>query len=275
VANDAVTADLCMRLHTAARRYCDEQYDHWADEYWSLGDFGGWDPASREYTEKGLATFPRYQVIDTIRVELMRHTGRNFASLDEARELFVNASGAWSKFTETDEAIFRKAMDEEREKFAEFVSRFPTDALYDVDLLPFKRTLTEDESKGLRARLLQIWSVPENGHWYPLSDTDCPDVMAFEREPFAKGMPNHALAGSLERHDVSRIYELWESSADFEVDVNLIEPGSAGFDELIACSGDMDWIIYVSHESTITIGGWLLADVKRQWPGWERHKIRW
>jgi len=275
VAGDAVTADLCMRLHTAARRYCDEQYDHWMKEYARLGDFGGWDPASGEYTEKGLATFPRYQVIDAIRVDLMRHSGRNFASLDEARALFVNASGAWSMFTETDEAISRKAMDEEREKFAEFVSRFSTDALYDFDLLTFKRTLTEEESERLRARMQQIWAVPVNGHWYPLSDTDCPDVEAFQREPFAQGVPNHALAGSFERHGVSRIYELWESSADFQIDVDLIDPGSAGFEEMFACSDDMGWVIYVSHEATITIGGWLLTDVKRQWPDWERHKIRW
>ena len=35
------------------------------------------------------------------------------------------------------------------------------------------------------------------------------------------------------------------------------------------CSQDMDWIVYASHESSITIGGWLLDEVERVWPNWK------
>jgi hypothetical protein len=34
----------------------------------------------------------------------------------------------------------------------------------------------------------------------------------------------------------------------------------------------MDWLIYASHESSITVAGdWLLEAVKAEWPEWEQH----
>ncbi len=37
-------------------------------------------------------------------------------------------------------------------------------------------------------------------------------------------------------------------------------------------SGEMDWLIYASHESSITVAGeWLLEAVKSVWPEWREH----
>ena len=36
-------------------------------------------------------------------------------------------------------------------------------------------------------------------------------------------------------------------------------------------SRELDWLVYVSHESSIAFTGtWLVEEVKRRWPGWER-----
>ena len=39
-------------------------------------------------------------------------------------------------------------------------------------------------------------------------------------------------------------------------------------------SGDLDWIIYASHESSVAVGGWLLGAVKQRWPDWRAHVWR-
>lgn len=40
-------------------------------------------------------------------------------------------------------------------------------------------------------------------------------------------------------------------------------------------SGNMDWIIYASHDGTITFGGeWLINELKSSWGDWKSH-IAW
>jgi hypothetical protein len=36
-------------------------------------------------------------------------------------------------------------------------------------------------------------------------------------------------------------------------------------------SADLDWIIYASHEASVTLGGWLVGRVKALWPSWDAH----
>lgn len=36
-------------------------------------------------------------------------------------------------------------------------------------------------------------------------------------------------------------------------------------------SSEFNWILYVPHESSITADGWLLGEIKRQWPDWNQH----
>ena len=43
----------------------------------------------------------------------------------------------------------------------------------------------------------------------------------------------------------------------------------ANFSEGYWCDGAFDWIIYASHESSITIGGWLLPEIKKVWSNWK------
>ena len=33
--------------------------------------------------------------------------------------------------------------------------------------------------------------------------------------------------------------------------------------------GNLVWIIYASHESSVTVGGWLLEEMQAIWPSWQ------
>ena len=66
------------------------------------------------------------------------------------------------------------------------------------------------------------------------------------------------------------MWELREYGAEYECDVALFEPiynGAEGY----WSSPSLDWIVYASHESSITIGGWLAEDVKERWHTWRDH----
>ncbi len=61
---------------------------------------------------------------------------------------------------------------------------------------------------------------------------------------------------------------------EYEVGIESLETGSWPGPPVEAywTSGRMDWLIYISHESSVTVAGdWLIGAVKEAWPDWERH----
>jgi hypothetical protein len=47
-------------------------------------------------------------------------------------------------------------------------------------------------------------------------------------------------------------------------------------DETFYCNDNVDWLIYFSHEKTITIGGKTLLDkLKADWHDWDKYKDPW
>jgi len=49
--------------------------------------------------------------------------------------------------------------------------------------------------------------------------------------------------------------------------VSLFQPYYNGAEGYWSSDG-LDWIIYASHESSVTVGGWLLEEVKQAWSDW-------
>ena len=74
----------------------------------------------------------------------------------------------------------------------------------------------------------------------------------------------------LEARRIERVWALREYGPEYMEDLALFEPyynGAEGF----WSSGDLDWIIYASHERSVTVGGWLLGKLKAIWPSWQDH----
>jgi len=67
------------------------------------------------------------------------------------------------------------------------------------------------------------------------------------------------------------VWQLCEYGPEHELDVALFEPGYFG-PEGVWTSKSQDWIVYASHESSITVGGWLLEVVREAWPESSRHE---
>jgi hypothetical protein len=69
-------------------------------------------------------------------------------------------------------------------------------------------------------------------------------------------------------HGIGNVWELRESGMGYEIELSLLKP-FYNLNEGYWSSNSMDWIIYVSHESSITVGGWLLEELEAIWPNWK------
>lgn len=263
--------NLAQALHTAARRYCNEQFLHWATRYSAICRAGRDRAADRyHYTSEALGVFPRYNVINAIRIELERIDPNELHDLNDTRELIIIAGIAGDDdFTRKPIGqIDAEAMASERECFCDFICGLSESDLECVQPLPYQRVLSQSESDALWSRLRARWQIT-NGYWFPLVECSLPDIAAFQDRYFNELSSSFNLVDLLTSRGISRIWELREYGPEFERDVSLFDPHYNGAEGYWS-SPDLDWIVYASHESSITIGGWLLTEIEELWPEWKQ-----
>ena len=163
--------------------------------------------------------------------------------------------------------IDQRATAEERTAFCDFIRGLSHSDMSAVEPLPFRRVFAADESEAVWARLRERWQIPA-GYWYPLANCTLAGVVAFDAAAFNEGAPADRLQGILQRRGVERVWELREYGPDYEQEVSLFNPHYNGAEGYWS-SGALDWIVYASHESSVTVGGWLLGEVQALWPGWQ------
>jgi hypothetical protein len=130
-----------LALHTAARRYCLERHAYWCARYSEiLRKRGDRQQDGYNYTAEALATFPRYNVLNAIRVELERIDPAKFGDAESTRALLVLAGNtAEDDFTlrpigEIDE----RAMAEERDAFCRYIGGLKPSDLNAVKALAYR-----------------------------------------------------------------------------------------------------------------------------------------
>jgi hypothetical protein len=263
-------------IHTAARRYCLQQYSLWTKRYAEIVRTRGERGADGyHYSAEELATFPRYNVLDAIRVELERLDPASLDDLNATRELLLVAGDtAESDVTRQPISdIDERAMADEREAFRRYILGLTNEDLNSVESLPYRRVLRPDESKLIWSRFRERWCISDH-YWYPLAETSVADIVALKTRPFEKAVPHARLQGIMTTRGIARVWELREYGPEYKQDVALFEPcynGSEGY----WSSGALDWIIYASHESSITVGGWMVDELKTLWPSWEANVWTW
>jgi len=135
------------------------------------------------------------------------------------------------------------------------------------------RKLRPDDEATLWASLSDVWDIGRDWthYWYPLSETKRRDVAAFQAPYFRDALAGAPLAGILRAHGIDAVLEFREGGGAWEIDVRELDPAYTG-DEGFWSTRALDWVIYASHENSITVGGtWLLESIRRAWPAYERH----
>jgi len=274
--------DARTALHTAARRYCEDRYSDWAHTYGELeakenaqieNKFKpGWD-----YSEEAYGVFPRYRIDKAIRIEVERLAPESSNSLEELRSQLICACeiAEGRLRTELKNEIARKALREESEDYKTYIRILSEGDLLSIAPLPFRRVLTTTESEGLRNQLGMTWGIGE-GYWFPLRDGPAPpNILAFHVEYFKAINGIVLLQDALSRRSISRVFELHEfgpDEPDYEIELSIFDPAYRWGGEQYCTGAGADWVVYASHESSVTIGGdWLMEMLKEKWPECAQH----
>jgi hypothetical protein len=199
----------------------------------------------------------------------------SFAAMQEAMQsLGRKATAVVGREDEGERKTRLRVMGEELESFRDFVSGRSADDLARVEPLPYRRTLSEAESQRLRSVLESRWG---ESRWYPHdrgADQHPPaSTLAFRSEPFFDEALVSALQASVRQLGIDRAYELREgaTSADCEIAVELLKPWY-NLDEGFWFDESTDWLIYASHEGSVTIAGErLLPALQSVWRNWQDH----
>ena len=125
--------------------------------------------------------------------------------------------------------------------------------------------LTGGESDRLWEKIRRVWNIGE-GYWFPLKDGPIPPhVLAFHTDYFQKIGGEELLREGLAKRGVTTVFLLCEfGDPEYEIELGTFLPGYRDGGEQYSTSNETDWVVYASHESSITICGLWLTDFFRQ-----------
>ena len=266
------TSKKIENLHTLIRRYCIERHGYWLAEYEPLVN-SGTERSGYEYSAEAMNIFPRYNVLNSILTEIERQRPAGLADLREARDLFCLAvATAEDDFTRINLGkIEEEAKDEERDLLVKYITDLSEETLLVIEPLFFRQVLTTVESEGLWEKLRNRWNLPK-GYWFPLSENRPARVEAFQDHYFEAEFSFESVRNILREKNVEHVFELREHGPEYEMELSVFElfyNGAEGF----WCDKTFEWVIYVSHEGSITVGGWPLERIKERWSNW--HERTW
>jgi len=198
------------------------------------------------------------------------------ASLDEVKELLI-ASACCTVTEEEEDRFTAWVVSKVRQEFIAYIENISPTELARVTPLPFRRVLCGEEAVEIWRRLDERWYISGagKGFWFPLntSEREIPGrVIAFLLEDFLTGHGVERLWQTLMSHAIAHVWELFNiwppQSVEYEMDVSLVDPRCSKW-ERYWTAVPMDWLIYASHEGTITFAGdWLVEAILSGWPGW-------
>lgn len=127
--------------------------------------------------------------------------------------------------------------------------------------------LSKEEITRLSDRIRAAWGRTTH-YWWPLDGQRPSYAEAFQTEYFQQELGYQTLHNILGGHGVSDISELIEGGDGRKISLKEFEPSYSGL-ESFWTSDPFDWVIYASHERSITVAGkWLLPAIQAAWPNW-------
>ncbi len=143
-----------------------------------------------------------------------------------------------------------------------------------MGLLNILDKLLPDRFIDETTRKLLLEKFGASGYWYPLLGDTKPDNMEyFEIDTFKTNFGDKKLFDLVKQIGENKINEINESTDDTKINVDEIEITNS---ETYYCNDNVDWVIYCSHENTISIGGKILLDtLKKEWKDWKKFADTW
>ncbi|MHA6484111.1 hypothetical protein ACX1C1_19640 [Paenibacillus sp. strain BS8-2] len=131
----------------------------------------------------------------------------------------------------------------------------------------YLRDLSELETLSFHAALETEWGVTNN-YWYPLRPINRTDVISFNAEEFERKFGFNTLREVINEMEIFEIKE-WRDLGK-QINMDFFKTQYDGEGEGYWFPKDLKWIIYCSHENSISIGGEeIVKSIKSKWKEWE------
>ena len=275
--------DQSNALHTATRRFCQERFSYWIQIYEELQRKENWQVQKLfepgwDYSDEAYRTFPRYRIDKAIQVEVERLMVDSDTGVEELRERLMKACDVAEArlHAELKQPIARRALQDEGEDFRAYIQVLRAQDLANVEPLPFRRVLDDWESKSLWNQLKEVWGI-DGSNWFPLRKGPVPQgVMAFHTDYFEAMNGAALLREALQDRNIARVFQLHEfGDPNYEIELGILDPGYRDGGESYSTSAQSDWVVYASHESSVTVcGDWLIQVFRAEWPGCDGRTYR-
>lgn len=254
-------------LITAARRYCMDNYSYWADRY--SKERTGEDFPVYSYSDQDYNLFPRYNALSAILAEVEMLVGKTWTDLISCRAILAEAAQSVAPLVLiSDNAIEKAAIEDEGNKYIQFIQNIRQEELDLVAPLPWRRRLNEEEQQAVRQQLLERWNYDGN-YWDPLEER-CPTESLYLIKDDITQSDYQSIIEFIFGHSRPLLLEITEDLADTEIAFSEFHPDCY---ETIYCDYDYNWLIYGSHESTITFAGEQLLVFIKQLFGAREHLL--
>lgn len=142
-----------------------------------------------------------------------------------------------------------------------------------------KNTLNNITKKDILEKLKSTWDIKKQ-YWYPLEKCRRDDVISFDSDYINKETKISLIKSILKENGVVKLYEFRERGLAYEID-NISNYSLWQSDDYFMYNegfwvdDTMNWIIYKSHEESITFGGgWLISKLKDEWKDWGKN-LKW
>jgi hypothetical protein len=259
------------KLITSARHYCKDNFVFWADKYQKESS-GNNNP----YSDNDYNLFPRYNVLTAIQQGVETLVGQEFQSFENCKQQLADIglkshsiftidsnqeinllgeSGKYKSTTGSQNPIAKNAMTEERTKFVEFINSRTTENISQVESMPYRHRLTDKEMVLVRKQLADIWNY-DGGYWNPL-DYKCSKETVFVMEDNLTEDDNRKIVEFIVANSSKRLFEITEDRIDYEIELDSF---NLDLYETIVTDKSFSWVIYGSHEDTLTFGGTKLIE---------------
>lgn len=252
-------------LITAARRYCGEHYHYWAVRY--SKERTGQNYPVYSYSDNDYDLFPRYNILDAILGEIEILVGRSFPSLSDCRATLIQIGrSANSPLTKQKENLIASAaIQQERDKFIQFIDTVTPEMLEQTAPLPYRRRLEEAEKSAVYQALLERWNY-DGGYWDPIENLSPVEIVYLAKADITSA-DLQAVSGFINDQAAGHLLEATEEGIITEISSGDFHLNS---EETVFCDLNYQWLVYVSHEATVTFaGGQLLEFIKQLFAGRE------
>ena len=221
------------------------------------------------YTDEALDIFPLYFLLEKFLNEIERYVPEDFSTFEEAKGIFrlILVDVRRESLKASENKVEGLAICEEMAAISRFIDDATERELLLVEPSFYRRVLSEQQSAFIWQNLSSRWGISDQ-YWYPLSMDEPNNTEAFQDSYFEKEVDVAKIRELLGSRGVKNIYEMREHGPNYHLELTVFEPyynGAEGywFDDTY------NWVFYASHESSVTVSGWILQEIQAMWPNWK------